>query len=308
MKAVVQSVYAKLKERVIHAIGADSASVKGRKRMSTTLFSLSFALSAMILLCTLSFYTASLVQADDSIPTCEAGQEHDAGLCYVKCNDGYSGVGPVCWERCPQGFSDDGAFCRKDAIINAKVSYARGAGTALQCGENEDSDAGLCYPKCPAGETGIGPLCYKPCADGFKDDGLFCRKDAVITAKESYGRGAGTPMTCASTEDWDGALLCYPKCQAGYSGVGPVCWQNCPTGYTDTGLFCRKDGATITKNSYAATQTCASGYTNVAGVCWQQCPANYVDTGAFCEPYSFAKHSYTTRVVRTEGVKSAPLR
>ena len=40
--------------------------------------------------------------------------------------------------------------------------------------------------------------------------------------KKSYGNGVGKPMTiCNDNEDKSG-LLCYPKCQGGYVGVGPV--------------------------------------------------------------------------------------
>src|SRR5437867_5253923 len=39
---------------------------------------------------------------------------------------------------------------------------------------------------------------------------------------ETIGRGVGTvPTDCSSSQDKD-AGLCYPKCPAGYSGVGPV--------------------------------------------------------------------------------------
>jgi hypothetical protein len=36
-------------------------------------------------------------------------------------------------------------------------------------------------------------------------------------------RGIAAPQgaSCKSTEDYDGGL-CYPKCRAGYYGVGPV--------------------------------------------------------------------------------------
>lgn len=44
--------------------------------------------------------------------------------------------------------------------VVAKKSYGRGAGTPLHCGANEDYDAGLCYPKCPGGTTGVGPVCW----------------------------------------------------------------------------------------------------------------------------------------------------
>ena len=40
--------------------------------------------------------------------------------------------------------------------------------------------------------------------------------------RDSFGRGGGESVSdCASNQDKDGAL-CYPKCQEGYSGVGPV--------------------------------------------------------------------------------------
>ena len=35
-------------------------------------------------------------------------------------------------------------------------------------------------------------------------------------------------------------LLCYPKCEKSYYGVGPVCWQKCESGYTDDGALCRR--------------------------------------------------------------------
>jgi len=59
-----------------------------------------------------------------TVPTgdCPAGQEKDGGLCYLKCRDGFKGVGPVCWRGCPDKFRDDGAFCAKPE------SYGRGAG------------------------------------------------------------------------------------------------------------------------------------------------------------------------------------
>ena len=47
-----------------------------------------------------------------TFPTsCPAGQQYDAGLCYSKCTDGFTGVGPVCWGQCPADFADHGATC-----------------------------------------------------------------------------------------------------------------------------------------------------------------------------------------------------
>jgi hypothetical protein len=58
--------------------------------------------------------------------------------------------------------------------------------------------------------------------------------------RQSYGNGVGVPLnTCPPGTEQDG-LLCYPPCNDGYYGVGPVCWQKCPDGFRDDGAFCRK--------------------------------------------------------------------
>lgn len=50
--------------------------------------------------------------------------------------------------------------------------------------------------------------------------------------KNSATRGVGSmPDSCLDDQDKDGDL-CYPRCNSGYHGVGPVCWGECPWGYT----------------------------------------------------------------------------
>ena len=49
------------------------------------------------------------------IPNC-GDKEYNAGLCYKRCEDSHSGVGPVCWSRCPPEMPVDcGAVCGKTA-------------------------------------------------------------------------------------------------------------------------------------------------------------------------------------------------
>jgi len=51
----------------------------------------------------------------------------------------------------------------------------------------------------------------------------------------SIPRGAGTiPNGCGRGGEYQG-LLCYPLCQAGYYGVGPVCYKYCDESYTVSG-------------------------------------------------------------------------
>ena len=264
--------------------------------------------------------------------TCAANEEYDAGLCYPPCEAGFFGVGPVCWEICPDEYTDDGATCRKYAHIIGKASYGRSVGTvpsdvlAATCDGNQELDAGLCYESCQSGYTGVGPVCWEmSCPEGYADDGATCRRDVHIFSKDSYGRGVGTipsdifAGTCSGNQEYDTGL-CYPPCNSGYDGVGPVCWRYCPSDYTDDGATCRKDAHIIGKDSYGrgvgtippefsagscganeeldaglCYQTCDEGYTGVGPVCWESsCPEGYTDDGATCrlDVHIFGKESY----------------
>lgn len=170
-----------------------------------------------------------------TIPDQCPGEEKDGLLCYPWCQDGYNGVGPVCWQNCPSGFRDDGAFCFKPD------AYGRGAGYTSQ--GSCESKHGPCekwgllwYPKCREGFYAFGCcICSPQCPAGMTDIGISC-------AKHSYGRGAGTPMKCAADKQYD-AGLCYPYCNKGYYGIGPVCWSECPKRIwkNECGALCLND-------------------------------------------------------------------
>ncbi len=70
----------------------------------------------------------------------------------------------------------------------------------------------------------------------MRDIGVSCEK-------KSYGRTAGTPLTCRSDQVLKGAL-CYPKCPSGYDHGGPVCWKRCERGHpVDCGAMCGQSPA-----------------------------------------------------------------
>jgi hypothetical protein len=183
-------------------------------------------------------------------------------------------------------------------------SNGRGVGTVpTECPAGTEQNGALCYPTCQAGFYGVGPVCWQSCPAGMTDDGAFCRKDAVIFGKPSYGRGAGfVPNACNPGDEKNGAL-CYPACQAGFYGVGPVCWQSCAPGYADNGASCFQHifswyfkasygrgagyapGACPGGTQYDAGlcySTCAGGYYGVGPVCWGTCPSGFTDDGATC--------------------------
>ena len=165
-----------------------------------------------------------------TVPTCAPGQYQSGGLCYPNCRNGYKGVGPVCWQDpCPSDTTDIGVACTKD-------TKGRGVGTIPTCGPGQYQSGGLCYPNCKPGYKGVGPVCWQdPCPPDTTDTGVSCTKN-------TYGRGAGTVPNYCSGGDMDTGL-CYPNCNNGYKGVGPVCWGTCPGGYNDAGVSCAKPGS-----------------------------------------------------------------
>lgn len=182
---------------------------------------------------------------------CPTGLEQNGQLCYPPCQAGYDGAGPVCFQKCAAGYKDDGAVCRQDAIVNAKASYGRGAGVSLTCAANQEGQGGLCYPRCNGGYYGVGPVCWQSCKAGYADHGATCYKGFFDWYfKNTYGRGAGGPLTaCVAGQERNGSL-CYPVCKTGFVGNGPVCFQQCPAGYRDDGAVCRKDAVVVAKASY----------------------------------------------------------
>lgn len=137
--------------------------------------------------------------------------------------------------------------------------------------------------------------------------------------RQSHGRGVGKPLsTCPATEDKNG-LLCYPKCQSGYTGVGPVCWEECPGGYTDTGAFCTRPAVTehITvdhphcpegfhntgvscynpkklKSESLSHAQCSPGLHKKGELCYSECQPGFTNTGVSCYrgPDTIAKKSH----------------
>ena len=106
------------------------------------------------------------------------------------------------------------------------------------------------------------------------------------------------PNVCASNSCPPGtqedAGLCYPPCDQGYNGVGPVCWsgtkdigagvlKSCPSGWTDIGLICSGPNlAAIGKFDNDSRLVCPSNKPNsIDGLCYANCdftPAYTVTT------------------------------
>lgn len=210
------------------------------------------------------------------------------GLCYPKCKDGYTGVGPVCWQICPSDYTNTGVFCSKgggstyapsrladcpSGYTNMGLTCFKGASTygkycttifkKFPCSEGYTDmgcfcakgaiSLGMSSMVCPNGYfRGADARCHKNCPPGETNTGEYCLNPLKTITKATYVRGAGVMRSdCVDGLVKDGAL-CYPKCSDGMYGVGPVCWQTCPNGMVDCAAGCA-----ISSNE------CASGVANM---------------------------------------------
>lgn len=143
-------------------------------------------------------------------PACPSGMYGVGPTCWQTCPNGYSDDGALCrrnakiisadnsqcpWydvcgltlsrncSKCPAGYVNDGCTCRVDAHIVAKKTQARGAGEGMSCRSDQDYDAGLCYDKCPAGTSGVGPVCWGQCPADFPVNcGAGCARSSEACA------------------------------------------------------------------------------------------------------------------------------
>lgn len=175
-----------------------------------------------------------------------AGAIFRDGNCYDPCKTGYFGEDPpaACYQRCPAEFTQDGRFCAKPA------AYGRGAGYIItdkaKCERENpggcEQDGLLFYPKCREGFHPAGCcICSPNCPSGMTDIGVSCVADEQIRKPRRANCPAGVEKD---------AGLCYPKCAAGFVGVGPVCWSS---GCSPTRLIVVKDGVTGDRKYLSAT-------------------------------------------------------
>ncbi|MFC1522640.1 hypothetical protein ACFL6Y_09545 [Elusimicrobiota bacterium] len=160
------------------------------------------------------------------VSACSSDKDKDGWLCYPKCKTNYNGVGPVCWQKCPSNYTDTGAFCHIKKPLTKKGTW--------KCSWRLFGKCMMKKLSCPKGYAKAGLFCAlktPSVPSGYK--GL----SGLDLVKKSYGRGAGSPMTCATRKQYD-AGLCYTPCKKGHNGVGPVCWMVCPKTKTECAAGC----------------------------------------------------------------------
>ncbi len=145
-------------------------------------------------------------------------------------------------------------------------------------------------------------------------------KDQDIVALERQKPGyrvfALTPDTCPAGFDLD-AGLCYPPCEPGYIGKGPVCWaettnigvgkpvglEPCPPGWSNDGLTCRQPIRCATGWKFF-TEGCSGGRVvgrlNGGGIC--DYPSNRGELPSWLVDKSNPKNYIATHPDRVDGM------
>jgi hypothetical protein len=145
-------------------------------------------------------------------------------------------------------------------------------------------------------------------------------KDQDIVALERQKPGyrvfALTPDTCPAGFDLD-AGLCYPPCEPGYIGKGPVCWaettnigvgkpvglEPCPPGWSNDGLTCRQPIRCASGWKFF-TEGCSGGKVvgrlNGGGIC--DYPSNRGELPSWLVDKSNPKNYIATHPDRVDGM------
>jgi len=162
-----------------------------------------------------------------------------------------------------------------------------------KCGDNEQMQNAMCYPKCDAGyqTTNLAQgMCYK-CPEGYSvSTGGMCAKSG-----------------CGDNEEQNGAF-CYPKCTDKFgpewkdNNGASICMKDCEGGLAPGSdpigqYFCKRDPKTIT--DLGKDSTCKDDWAEgTAGMCAKKCDDGYqlgpgnrcfhpkADTANLIPPYS----------------------
>lgn len=187
-------------------------------------------------------------------------------------------------------------------------AFDRRFGGLPTCGAELEQNALLCYPKCPAGYSGVGPVCWPSRIAYGRGVGKIpsnCGPNRVNELGLCYDKcnGVGIGFLCwrgwfasnrhvsfPSRDCGEGfeydAGLCYPKCEPGFKGVGPVCWTtNTPIG-RGVGSIPRHCPEERDENQWGLCyKQCLVAETEGIGpLCWaKQCPKKFpFKCGAIC--------------------------
>ena len=178
------------------------------------------------------------------------------------------------YKSCPPGSREPkelAMFLGLDTLINPEAPSLGNMMCATQkCGENEQLQNAMCYPKCDAGyqTTNLAQgMCYK-CPDGYSvSTGGICAKSGCGDNEEQGGAFCYPKCTDKFGPEWkdnNGASICMKDCEGGLApGKDPI-----------GQYFCKRDPKTIT--DLGKDSTCQGDWAEgTAGMCAKKCTDNY---------------------------------
>jgi len=89
--------------------------------------------------------------------------------------------------------------------LSCAKKYVIGSPSVADCAAGSEYDAGLCYPKCKSGYTGVGPLCWAEVPTGWVSCGMAIAKDektckdTTVSQMTSVGTLAMTIFTLGTS-------------------------------------------------------------------------------------------------------------
>ena len=201
------------------------------------------------------------------------------------------------YKSCPPGSREPkelAMFVGLGTLINPEAPSLGNMMCATQkCGDNEQMQNTMCYPKCDTGyqtTNAAQGMCYK-CPEGYSvSTGGMCAKSG-----------------CGDNEEQNGAF-CYPKCTDKFgpewkdNNGASICMKDCEGGLAPGSdpigqYFCKRDPKTIT--DLGKDSTCQGDWAEgTAGMCAKKCDDGYqlgpgnrcfhpkADTANLIPPYS----------------------
>lgn len=178
------------------------------------------------------------------------------------------------YKACPPGSREPkelAMFLGIGTLIGKEVPSLGNMMCATQkCGQNEQMQNAMCYPKCDEGyqTTNLAQgMCYK-CPDGYSvSTGGMCAKSGCGDNEEQGGAFCYPKCTDKFGPEWkdnNGASLCLKDCEPGLApGSDPI-----------GQYFCKRDPQTIT--DLGKDSTCKGDWVDgTAGMCAKKCGDGY---------------------------------
>jgi hypothetical protein len=185
---------------------------------------------------------------------CPPNMDEDGGLCYDKCETGYTGVGPLCWSQtketrpsgagvmrgCPGGYTDIGLICSKYQTLEPIGKFNNDS--RLTCpADRPDLIDGLCYGKCDYATPAYSEYTIYPRFIREPNYIKIAYADFLVQAATSIANNFGS-----LADHWAVYWATH-----GYDGTdGEYWWKNTPANGAPTGTLAEYNSLVTLESDY----------------------------------------------------------